>query len=150
MRSGDSDESRPGEPNPGDSRSGGLRPGDSTPNGDESPTLRERAARLGRALLFGVALAGAAVPVLVVSGESLQFASEKVFAVGALVFGFSILGWSGSVFAGRGIQSFQRHIGGRSDWTEADSRQAMAVLGSVGVGGMIGASLATVVVGSVA
>ncbi|MFC7081626.1 DUF7268 family protein [Halorussus caseinilyticus] len=117
---------------------------------DDSPTRRERARQLGRALAFGAVLAGLAVPVLVASGESVQFASEKVFAVGALVFGFSLLGWSGSVFAGRGIENFQRHIGGRSDWSEADSRRAMAVLGSVGVGGMVGASLATLVVGSVA
>src|SRR6056297_82088 len=109
------------------------------------PTVRERAARLGRALLLGGVLAGLAVPLLVLSGETLVFASEKVFAVGALVFGFSILGWSGSVFAGKGIENFQRHIGGRSDWSEADSRQAMALLGSVGLGGMVGAVTATVV-----
>jgi len=114
------------------------------------PTVRERAARLGRALLLGGVLAGLAVPLLVLSGETLVFASEKVFAVGALVFGFSILGWSGSVFAGKGIENFQRHIGGRSDWSEADSRQAMALLGSVGLGGMVGAVTATVVVGGLA
>ncbi|WP_135852349.1 DUF7268 family protein [Halorussus salinus] len=119
--------------------------GDST-----DPTVRERAARLGRALLLGGVLAALAVPLLVLSGETLVFASEKVFAVGALVFGFSILGWSGSVFAGKGIENFQRHIGGRSDWSEADSRQAMALLGSVGLGGMVGAMAATLVVGGLA
>jgi hypothetical protein len=112
-------------------------------------TVRERVARLGRALLLGAVLAGVAVPLLVLSGESVAFASEKVFAVGALVFGFSILGWSGSVFAGKGIENFQRHVGGGSDWSEADSRQAMAVLGSVGLGGMVGAAVATVVVGAI-
>ena len=112
--------------------------------------LRKRARLVGRAALLGVVLAGIAVPALVLYGETLQFASSKVFAVGALVFGFSLLGWSGSVFAGRGIEHFQQYVGGRSDWSEADSRQAMAVLGSVGVGGMIGASLATMVLGSLA
>ncbi|WP_276299815.1 DUF7268 family protein [Halorussus lipolyticus] len=116
---------------------------------DDSPTPRERVRQLGRALLLGAVLAGIAVPVVVLSGETVRFASEKVFAVGALVFGFSLLGWSGSVFAGRGMENFQRYIGGRSDWSEADSRRAMTVLGSVGVGGMMGASLATWVVGSV-
>ncbi|UPV76064.1 hypothetical protein M0R89_08405 [Halorussus limi] len=116
---------------------------------DVEPTLRERVRRLGRALALGAALAAVAVPVLVLSGESVGFASEKIFAVGALVFGFSILGWSGSVFAGRGIENFQRHLGGRSDWSEADSRQAMAVLGSVGLGGMVGTVLATWVVAGV-
>jgi len=114
----------------------------------ESPTLRDRAVLIGRALALGALLAGVAVPVVVLSGESVRFASEKVFAVAALVFGFSMLGWSGSVFAGRGIENFQRYIGGRSDWSEADSRRAMVVLGSVGLGGMVGASLTTAAVGA--
>jgi hypothetical protein len=130
--------------------SGRANRGDDRSAPDESPTPRERARRLGRGLLLGAVLAGIAVPALVLSGESVRFASEKVFAVGALVFGFSLLGWSGSVFAGRGMENFQQYIGGRSDWSEGDSRRAMAVLGSVGLGGMVGASLATVVVGSVA
>jgi hypothetical protein len=137
MRSGESTDS--GRPNRGDDSA----------TGDDSPTLRERARRVGRALAFGAVLAGIAVPALVLSGESVRFASSKVFAVGALVFGFSLLGWSGSVFAGRGMENFQRYIGGRSDWSEADSRRAMTILGSVGVGGMVGASLATMIVGSV-
>jgi hypothetical protein len=112
--------------------------------------FRQRAREVGRAVALGAALGALAVPVVVVSGESVGFASEKVFAVAALVFGFSLLGWSGSVFAGRGIENFQRHIGGRSDWSAADSRQAMAVLGGVGLGGMVGATLATLVVASVA
>jgi hypothetical protein len=112
--------------------------------------LRERGRLVGRALALGGALAALTVVALVVSGETLRFASEKVFAVAALVFGFSLLGWSGSVFAGEGIEHFQQHIGGRADWSEADSRRAMVVLGSVGLGGMVGASLATVALGSVA
>ncbi|WP_115862475.1 DUF7268 family protein [Halorussus litoreus] len=116
---------------------------------ESSPTLRDYAMLIGRALALGAVLAGVAVPLVVLSGESVRFASEKVFAVAALVFGFSILGWSGSVFAGRGIENFQRYIGGRSDWSEADSRRAMMVLGSVGAGGMVGASLTTAVVGAV-
>ncbi|UPW02139.1 hypothetical protein M0R88_08605 [Halorussus gelatinilyticus] len=125
-------------------------PDGASPESGDAPTLRERLRRLGRALALGAALAGLAVPALVLTGESVAFASEKIFAVGALVFGFSILGWSGSVFAGEGIENFQRHLGGRSDWSEADSRQAMALLGSVGLGGMVGAMVATWVVGSLA
>ncbi|NHN61036.1 hypothetical protein G9466_18385 [Halorussus sp. JP-T4] len=100
--------------------------------------------------MLGAGLGAFGLVVLVATGEPVDVASETVFAVGALVFGFSLLGWSGTVFAGRGIEHFQRHVGGRSDWSAADSRQAMAVLGGVGVGGMVGASLATVVVGSLA
>jgi len=109
--------------------------------------LRESGRLVGRALALGALAAGVAVPALVLAGETVGFASQKVFAVGTLVFGFSILGWSGSVFAGEGIENFQKHLGGGSNWSEADSRQAMVVLGSVGAGGMVGASVATVVVG---
>jgi hypothetical protein len=116
----------------------------------ESEGLEERARQLGRAVLYGGGLAVLGVVVLVLAGESLRFASEKTFAVAALVFGFSLLGWSGSVFAGRGIENFQEHLGGRSDWSEADSRRAMAVLGAIGAGGMAGASLATIVLESFA
>lgn len=112
--------------------------------------LRERVRLVGRAALLGVVLAALGVVALVLWGETLRFASQKVFALGALVFGFSLLGWSGSVFAGKGIEHFQEFLGGRSDWSEADSRQAMTVLGSVGVGGMVGASLTTMVLGSIA
>ena len=122
---------------------------DSAAGGDASG-LRRRAREIGRATLLGAGLGAFGLVVLVATGEPVDPASETVFAVGALVFGFSLLGWSGSVFAGRGIENFQRHLGGPSDWSEADSRQAMAVLGGVGVGGMVGASLATVVVSSVA
>ncbi|WP_435180861.1 DUF7268 family protein [Halorussus sp. AFM4] len=125
-----------------------MAPSDSTA-GDGS-VLRQRAREVGRATLLGAGLGALGLVALVAAGEPVDLASETVFAVGALVFGFSLLGWSGTVFAGRGIESFQRHLGGRSDWSAADSRQAMAVLGGVGVGGMAGASLATVVVGSVA
>jgi hypothetical protein len=117
---------------------------------DDAPTPREYLRRLGRAVLLGAVLAGFGVPLLVIWGESVRFASEKMFALAALVFGFAILGWSGSVFAGRGVENVQRQLGGGSDWSEADSRRAMAVLGSVGLGGMVGASLATWLVASVA
>jgi hypothetical protein len=111
--------------------------------------LRERVRLVGRALALGAGLAAVGVLALVLYGETLQFASSKMFALGALVFGFSLLGWSGSVFAGKGIENFQKHLGGNADWTEADSRQAMVVLGSVGAGGMVGASVATWFVGTV-
>jgi hypothetical protein len=112
--------------------------------------LRERVRLVGRALALGAGLAAVGVLALVLYGETLQFASSKMFALGALVFGFSLLGWSGSVFAGDGIEHFQRYLGGNSDWSEADSRQAMVVLGSVGLGGMVGASLATILLSAVA
>ncbi|MFC4448741.1 DUF7268 family protein [Halorussus aquaticus] len=118
-------------------------------DGDSSSGLRERAREVWRAALLGAALGAFGLVAVVVAGETLQFASEKLFALAALVFGFSLLGWSGSMFAGRGMENFQKHLGGRSDWSAADSRQAMAVLGGVGVGGMVGVSVGTAVLANV-
>ena len=111
--------------------------------------LRERVRLVGRTALLGLALGALGVPLAIASGETLQSASETVFAVGALVFGFALIGWSGSVFMGDAVESMQEYMDTNTNWTEADSRQAMAILGSVGLGGMVGASLATVVVGIV-
>lgn len=112
--------------------------------------LRTRARLVGRAAALGLVLGALAVPIVIASGESLRYASEKVFAVGALVLGFAVLGWTGSVFAGTAIENMQTYMETNTGWTEADSRQAMTLLAGLGVGGMVGASLATVVVGAVA
>ena len=109
--------------------------------------LRTRAHLVGRAVALGLALGALAVPVVVASGESVRYASQKVFAVGALVLGFAVLGWSGSVFAGEAIENMQTYMDTSTEWSETDSRRAMTILGGVGVGGMVGASVATVVVG---
>ncbi|WP_128477249.1 DUF7268 family protein [Halorussus pelagicus] len=149
MSSGDADGPPRDSTGRGDPSNRGSHDGGASSVSDDAPTPRERVRRLGRAALLGAVLAGLAVLALVLSGESVQFASENVFALGALVFGFSMLGWSGSVFVGDGIENVQRHLGGNSNWTETGSRQAMAVLGSVGLGGMVGASVVTVVLASV-
>ena len=76
-----------------------------------------------------------------------RFASTQVFAVGALVLGVAVLGWSGSAMAGRSIETMQRHLDTGSDWTEADSRRAMARLVGFGAGVMAGVVLATALLG---
>ena len=67
-----------------------------------------------------------------------RFASTQVFALGALVFGFAVLGWSGSALAGHGIEAMQRHLDSATGWTERDSRRAMARIGGFGAGTMVG------------
>jgi len=93
------------------------------------------------------AVAGAAVGFLAVVGlaldGSLRAATETTFALGALALGFGVLGWSGSVMAGRGIENMQRYMDSGSDWTETDSRRAMTRISGFGVGVMVAASLAT-------
>nr|WP_240452100.1 hypothetical protein [Halostella salina] len=75
--------------------------------------------------------------------DGLRTATEQVFALGALAFGVGLLGWSGSVMAGRGFENMQRYLDTGSDWTESDSRRAMSRVTGFGVGVMVAASVAT-------
>ena len=99
-----------------------------------------------RVRLFGTALLiGAGVGVLGFRGyalvEPVRAARATVFSVGALALGVATLGWSGSVLAGRGIETMQQHLDTGSDWTEQDSRRAMVRVAGFGLGVMVGASL---------
>ena len=104
--------------------------------------LRPRARLLGTAGALGVVLAGIAVTALA-AFWTLRAASTQTFAVGALVLGFGVLGWSGSVFAERGIESMQTYLDTGTDWSEAESRRAMARLCGFGAGVMVGVVLVT-------
>lgn len=64
-----------------------------------------------------------------------------MFVAGAVLFGFGLLGWSGSVLLGNGVENAKRHLDLNTDWTEADSRRAMARFIGVGVGLMAGVAL---------
>jgi len=90
-------------------------------------------------LVLGVALVGVLVVVLSDPVEAV----DTSFALGSLVLGLAVLGWSGSVLAGPGIETLQNHLGRGSNWTERDSRRAMARLTGLGAGAMLGAMLAT-------
>jgi hypothetical protein len=80
--------------------------------------------------------------VAVVYGD-VTVASEQVFSLAALVFGFGLLGWSGSAMFGRAVETTQEYMETGSNWTEADSRRAMARILGFGVGGMVGAIAGT-------
>lgn len=56
---------------------------------------------------------------------------------------FAVLAWSGSVAAGRSIEAMQWDLETGVEWTERDSRRAMARIGRFGAGVTFGASLAT-------
>jgi hypothetical protein len=78
----------------------------------------------------------------VVGGETVRV---KTFAVGALLLGFGVLGWSGNVMASRGIENAQRYIDTDTDWSEDDSRRAMTRVGSFGAGLMLAVPSVTAV-----
>ena len=94
---------------------------------------RPRSRLLGTALAAGFAVGVVATLVLPAVVGS-RTARVETFAVGALLFGFGTLGWSGSVMAGRGVESEQRYMETDTDWSEDDSRRAMIRVGSFGAG----------------
>ena len=104
--------------------------------------LRPRVRLLATAGAVG-AVAGALALIALAAARTPEFASTQIFAVGALVLGFAVLGWSGSVLAGSAVETLQAYLDAETDWTERDSRRAMARLTGFGAGVMIGVSVAT-------
>ena len=100
--------------------------------------IRPRARLVSGGFLVGLAASIVVVSGLTIYGGSVAFGTRKAFAIGALVLGFATLGWSGSILAGRSVEHLQRHLNTTSDWTEADSRRAMARILGVGVGMVVG------------
>jgi len=111
----------------------------------EPPRLRQyiavRAQLVGSGLVVGLILGGLGMAGWTLYTGDARSSEAMVFALGALVFGFGLLGWSGSILAGRGIEAMQEHMGTRSNWTERDSRRAMARLCGGGGGIMVGTSV---------
>ncbi|KTG26379.1 DUF7268 family protein [Haloferax profundi] len=115
---------------------------------DERPPLTERATvrlhLVGTALVVGVGVAVVALVGSALFGD-VTAAVDTTFALGSLVFGFGLLGWSGAVALGRGIEAMQDHLDTRTGWTEPDARRAMTRILGFGLGVMVG----TMLVGSV-
>lgn len=110
--------------------------------------IRARVRIVGSAGAIGFllsVLAVALIPILPQYG--LQFVSTETFLLATLCFGFGVLGWSGSILAGNGIENAQRHLNTGTNWTEADSRRAMARISGFGAGGMVGVIIATTLLG---
>jgi hypothetical protein len=105
--------------------------------------LRRRIRLLATAAVVGV-FVGSLTLVALTALRTLRFASTQTFAVGALVLGFGVLGWSGSALAGGGIEALQRYLDTDSGWTEHDSRRAMARIAGFGAGVMVGVVIGTV------
>ncbi|WP_049897063.1 MULTISPECIES: hypothetical protein [unclassified Haloferax] len=119
------------------------------PTDAASPPVLERAATrlrlVGTAALAGALVAAVWLVARPVVGD-FSAGVETTFALGSLAFGFGLLGWSGAVALGRGIESMQAHLDTGTGWTEADARRAMARILGFGLGVMLGATA----VGSVA
>ncbi|MFC6836943.1 DUF7268 family protein [Halomarina ordinaria] len=124
---------------------------------DSSPSTRSRLRRWARPrvrIVLSAALVGAPLGALATLALvsllpfSVREASTQAFALSALALGFGLLGWSGSVLLGRSVERAQRTLETGTDWTEADSRRAMARIVGVGAGGMVGVALVTTLLGA--
>lgn len=104
---------------------------------------------VGSALAAGLVVGAGGFFASLVALGSVRAASDTVFLLGTVAFGFGLLGWSGSMLVGNSVEAMQEHLDKSSGWTERKSRRAMARIGSFGFGVMVAAALATVVVGAV-
>ena len=111
---------------------------------DTADRLRLRLRLVGGAVLVGTALGivGGGAATVLFSPR----ATRTVFALGALVLGVGVVGWSGSAMAGRGIETMHQYMDTGSGWTEEKSRRAMARVGGAGAGVMLGSGLVEVAV----
>jgi hypothetical protein len=106
---------------------------------EPSASLSRRASIVASAFGAGVLVGALFFAAASVYLGSVADAADAAFAAGMLFFGFGLLGWSGSVLAGTGFEEMQRRLDTGSDWTEADSRRAMARIGGFGAGTMAAA-----------
>ena len=101
---------------------------------------------VGGAFAVGAVVGGLLLGALVaVGGWTVVDAAQFAFALGTLAFGLGLLGWSGSAMAGRGFENMQEHLDTNTNWTEADSRRAMARIGGFGGGAMLATGVAELV-----
>jgi len=95
-----------------------------------------RVVLVGGAALVGVGGGVVLLVALSLVGFSPVGGARTAFALSSLTFGVGLLGWSGSAMAGRGFEAMQEHLDTNTNWTEDDSRRAMARIGGFGAGAM--------------
>jgi hypothetical protein len=96
---------------------------------DVRPFGRTVARWVGVGAFLGLAVAGLLLPIAGARG-----ATDTSFALGALLFGFGVATWGGTVGFGDSMSAVQTHLGGESAWSRGGARQAFAVLTWVGAG----------------
>jgi len=96
-----------------------------------------------KSALAGLCVGLVGVVIVALARDDTKLASDVVFSLAALVFSLGLIGWAGSILAAGSIGAVQHHLDIARDWTEAGARRAMAHLVGVGVGGMLGAVVGT-------
>ena len=88
---------------------------------------------------------GVVLSLLLTLAVSARGATDTAFALGALVLGFGVTAWSGTVGMGESLTRLQELTAGDSGWTQVGARRAFAVLSWLGGGWTVGATVASVV-----
>lgn len=105
----------------------------------------EQPATLARTAAVGLAAGTVGVAVGVAGGWSAREASEVVFSLGAVAFGFGLASWASAILMGGTLDSAAEQLDVERRWTSAESRDAMSVVAMFGVAAMVGASVAVTV-----
>lgn len=100
---------------------------------------------LARSAVFGAVSGSGLTIVLAIIGQSQSEASAVAFSLAALVFGFGLTVWASTLLLSESLRGM--HAALDRDWNATNTRQAMAVLTVFGAAGMIGASVATTLLG---
>ena len=133
------------DPDPGSRK----RDPDRIPDGDLSPPGPDRLRTLGRAAAAGFGLGVTGVVLPAAAGVPASDANGLVFPLAALLFGFGLATWASALLYGSTID---RQPGGRGrgdDRTSEGVAESMGVLTLFGLGGMVGGSVAALVLGAV-
>ncbi|MFC4358017.1 hypothetical protein ACFO0N_08665 [Halobium salinum] len=111
--------------------------------------LTARTRLVGTAALVGLVAGVVGFIVSLLYFDSVRAASDLVFVLGSVAFGFGLLGWAGSMLVSNSVGAMQEHLGTAEGWTERGSRRAMARITGFGAGAMVGVVVATVAAGGV-
>lgn len=127
----------------------GRGPDDADADRGWTAWLRPRARLVGTALGVGAVAGAVGLFAGALYSGSLLAATNTVFALGALALALGLLGWSGTVMAGPGLAAMAEYTEAGTDWSERDSRRAMARVGGFGAGVMVGVSVAASILAAV-
>ncbi len=83
---------------------------------------------------------------LVAVGSPLADASASAFSLGTLFFGFGLATWATALWIGDALQAFFGRKG--SNWNRENAARAFSIVTVLGVGGMLGAMVVTIVLGA--
>ena len=107
---------------------------------------RERLRTLGRGAGLGIVLGAGGVLLAALAGVPARDANGVVFPLGAMAFGFGMATWASALLYGTTLERGARKSKVSQDFSSERAADAMALLMVVGFGGMVGGTVATLLV----